>query len=275
MGLARAARQIYRLWRIPASGASRRLMWQLAANRYHYPGLSKLARMFGLRESEELAAVELWVHGRRIRVHFDPCDVGDVASIFENFIELPVPEKHLRNIRYAACFGGHIGTFALALLARNPDCKLTVFEPSSRNRTLLAQNLKENGFDAVIRPEAIWTSSGHVQFTKTVSNAGRVVSTRERDEQEVTTVASVDVKMLDDVFLRQLDFIEMDIEGAEWEVLPPLLSRVRPGCRIYFEAHDCEMHGRRLHAIETIRPCRSFSLGKVGNHELRCLTVLK
>ncbi|MGC8740335.1 MAG: FkbM family methyltransferase [Candidatus Sumerlaeaceae bacterium] len=275
MGLWRAFRQISGLFTVPADGLARRVLWQLACIRYRYPGLRLLSVFLGKPGPARDVVVGLRVKGRLLRLQFDPSDSGDVASVFENFIELPLPEKYMQNIHRAVCLGGHIGTFALALLARNPDCRVVIFEPNARNRDFLLRNLQLNGFRAEVRPEAVWIKAGKVRFLTRESNAGKILTAESDSDENAITVEAVDVRQLDDKLLSQVQFVEMDIEGAEWEILPLLLPKLSPGCIVYFEAHHVDQHWHELVTLRNTHPCQSWSLGRIGSHELRVIRILK
>ncbi|MCX7626099.1 MAG: FkbM family methyltransferase [Candidatus Sumerlaeaceae bacterium] len=248
-------------------------MWSLAQRRYRYPGARLCLPCSRPATLTSPCDVELMIGGRLIRLTFDPSDQGDVASLFENFIELEIAEHFLKSIKHAVCFGAHIGTFVLALLARNPGCQIVALEPNPRNFQLLQQNLAQNGFQANLLPYAFGAFCGESWFTCDVSNDGHLITSPDAKATNLMRVETVNVDFFAQEFFRNLEFVEMDIEGAEWLVLPHLLDRLSSGCRVFFEAHNIASHQRQLDAILSSRRTTFCQEKRVGPHGLVFLVL--
>lgn len=271
MPFRQAIAKLIRLAVQPADWPSRFLVWRLAAARYRYPFFPSFDRILS-RAPSCLTQIRLEIAGRTIALYLDPSDTGDVASLFENFFELPFPPTAFDHIERAVCLGAHIGTFVLVLLAHRPACKVVALEPNPRNYRLLRRNVEINEFDVDIRRAAAWTESGTVTLALGASNAGRVVSEPGVNEPATVTVPALDLCDLGLDWLRQLDFVQIDIEGAEIPVLARILPFLKRGCRIYLELHHSEIHGSELERL--VRPrCDVMSLAKIGPHELLMLEV--
>jgi hypothetical protein len=91
--------------------------------------------------------------------------------------------------------------------------------------------------------------------------------------QEFANVPVVGITSLSVDVINQIDFVEMDIEATEWEVLPELLLRLRKGSSVYFEAHNVAEHQAMLTKILEARPTDVHFIRKIGAHALVLLTV--
>jgi hypothetical protein len=91
--------------------------------------------------------------------------------------------------------------------------------------------------------------------------------------QEIASVPVVGIASPSLNVINQIDFVEMHIEGTEWEVLPELLPRLRKGCSVYFEAHNVAEHQAMLTKILEARPTDVHFIRKIGAHALVLLTV--
>jgi FkbM family methyltransferase len=132
--------------------------------------------------------------------------------------------------------GANIGYFTL-LFARlvGPTGHVYAFEPEPRNFDLLQRNVARNRYANVTAvPKAVSRASGRQQLYKSPDNLGdhRLAhGPADRDSIDVTVVA------LDEFFAgdRRVDFIKLDIQGAEYGALQgarALLARSNPLCLI-------------------------------------------
>ena len=128
-----------------------------------------------------------------------------------------VPGVDLAGCRSVLDIGGNVGLFALYVAAQAPDVYIHCFEPDPTNFEILEGNLTVNRVPAKAYRAAISTTSGtghlHAQgnsFEYSLGTAGP------------STIA-VDCIAWDRVFsltgVERFDFVKMDIEGHEREVL--------------------------------------------------------
>jgi FkbM family methyltransferase len=125
--------------------------------------------------------------------------------------------------------GAHVGLFSL-IAAQHAEC-VVALEPDPINRDVLALNRRLNRSDRiVIEPAALWSQDGEMPFrTSWHSTGGRVGSDGE---------LRVRTRSLDSLIAEHgdVDLLKLDIEGAEFEVLPAA-RQLRRVARIVAELH--------------------------------------
>lgn len=219
----------------------------LFCQRYHYPGFSILGK--ALRAIFRPRLMRLALRSRRpFQIILRPAETGDVASFFENFIEQDIRDIGLAAPRLAVDAGAHIGCFSLALHDLFPDARIIALEPEQSNFKLLQQNWKLNGIGGETLPVALWKETAVVQFSRNETNDGRISTGGGKDASTETVPA----RSLQDILggrLGEIGLLKMDIEGAEWDLLPDLLPILPDNCRIYLELHNSESRLPEFHAL--------------------------
>jgi len=161
-------------------------------------------------------------------------------------------EPHLSRVfhRYVAPgmrvadIGANVGYYTmLAAKLVQENGLVFAFEPNSENCRLLLLSVSENSFGNVrIFPLALAEAEGYAHFSSHLGSNGGFM-------QEAAALASghgsiVPVARLDSLLTPPLDFLKMDVEGAEYRVLrgaQKLISAARP---IITSEFSCEMIGR-------------------------------
>jgi FkbM family methyltransferase len=110
--------------------------------------------------------------------------------------------------------GGNVGLFGAYVIARWPESVLTSLEPDPTNLPLLYKCVEANGAHArwIVVPRFAAPRVGIVAFA-----GGRFADSAMAIGNELVThhVAAVDVFDL----LADSDFVKIDIEGGEWEII--------------------------------------------------------
>jgi len=107
--------------------------------------------------------------------------------------------------------GANIGMSILRFRQRHPGCHITAFEPDAGIAALCERNLQANGItDVDLRVAALGIASGTAMFSADQGSGGRV--TQEGDRV-------VTVETLSSHLDQMADFVKLNIEGGECEVL--------------------------------------------------------
>ena len=115
--------------------------------------------------------------------------------------------------------GAHLGTFSRIALQRGARLVVAV-EPDPVNAACFQRTFEEEIAKGRVRlvQAAAWHSSGSLQFeVGNASQTGRVAGAESRSTVTVRAVTLDD--MMDELKLDRVDFIKMDIEGAERHAL--------------------------------------------------------
>jgi FkbM family methyltransferase len=129
--------------------------------------------------------------------------------------------------------GANIGYTALHYKRRYPSARIISFEPDPEFLPLLQVNLQRNGAsDVQVVPAAAWIRDGEALWVMEGKDGSRLADAP--SGQRTTTVRTVDLR----TFLADpVDLLKLDIEGAEFEVVPhlrPVLHRVQ---NVVIECH--------------------------------------
>ena len=131
--------------------------------------------------------------------------------------------------------GANIGAFSLFSARRAPNATIHALEPFPSTRARLAQTLDQNGLNSRVKVyEIALADPGSGGASRHMSNEGPSQSrgtTAEAVAGSVAVRVSTLEQFLDDAGIPQADFLKMDIEGAEHEVLhstsPAVMRRFR------------------------------------------------
>ncbi len=118
--------------------------------------------------------------------------------------------------------GGNIGFATLFFKSMFPKARITTIEPSPASFEVLERNLKANGMtDVDARRLAVSGKRGTLDFyiDPAQPTSARSSTKRERGGQQLLQVEAVPLSELID---EPIDYLKLDIEGAEMEVIPEL-----------------------------------------------------
>ena len=169
---------------------------------------------------------EIQFHGRSLRFHRSLWWVNETQYNFEEEI-LPYFAAIQRPVDEIKCIvdaGAATGLFAVAAAFEYPSADLRLFEPSRRQRILLARNFHLNEIHsprAQVFETALWNRPASLTF-RTVGAMSAIEATSHLAGQ-LTFNERVQAMTLDDWCEHhaptRLDLLKMDIEGAEAEAL--------------------------------------------------------
>jgi len=118
--------------------------------------------------------------------------------------------------------GAHVGVFSRRALASGAKLVVAV-EPSPKIVECLRRNLAEDiaAGRAIVYPKALWDSEGPLPFEVNDINTGQgsVVERAQNGAREILVPLTTVDRMMEELKLARVDFIKMDIEGAETRAL--------------------------------------------------------
>lgn len=149
----------------------------------------------------------------------------------EIFLE-GVYKQNLPENAYIIDCGAHIGLSVIYLKNICPTARIICFEPDEKNYNLLQKNILSHHLENVeAKKEAIWDENTSLHFIQD-GNMGSKIG-------ETTTSHSVTVKAtrLKDYLDKKVDFLKMDIEGAEYKVLTDISEKLENVNKMFIEYH--------------------------------------
>lgn len=129
--------------------------------------------------------------------------------------------------------GANIGLSVLYLKQQFPQATIVAFEPDPANFEYLQKNVAAYKLVNVeLRNEAIWTQEGSMSFVSDGTLGSKLGNTLSQGGQ-----VSVRTVRLKDYLSRPVDFLKMDIEGAEYEVLKDCADQLSMVTNLFIEYH--------------------------------------
>jgi FkbM family methyltransferase len=150
--------------------------------------------------------------GPRGPVAFSVPDHAALLMLWEMFVvgEYAIDPPHPP--RAIVDLGANIGASVLFLRRRFPDARIVAVEASPTLAALLRENTRDLTVD--VRPVAVAASAGAVTFYAAADSWAGSTTWDVGDPVQVPAVA------LDDLLDDDVDMIKIDVEGAEFDIMP-------------------------------------------------------
>ncbi|MBU0620445.1 MAG: FkbM family methyltransferase [Gammaproteobacteria bacterium] len=141
--------------------------------------------------------------------------------------------------------GANIGLGILYFKSLYPDAKIHAFEPDPGAYEKLVANMNANGLEDVhTYNEAVWIEDGELVFETDGSWGGHIADDAGGQGVKVKT------RLLDGLLNEHVDFLKIDIEGAESEVIMRSKELIAKNVeRMFFEWHSLSGEQQRLGEI--------------------------
>lgn len=150
--------------------------------------------------------------------------------------------------------GGYIGLSALFFKLHYPQSKIIVFEPDSKNFQLAKENIESWKFnDIELYEKAVWTNNDYIEFYESNSMASSV-----RPLATGGKLVKIPAIRLKDFLNQKVDFLKIDIEGAEYEVLLDIKDELKNIEKIFVEYHGYYNEMHKLNSILNILTEQNF-----------------
>lgn len=141
--------------------------------------------------------------------------------------------------------GAHVGMASIYLGLRYQKARITAFEADPRVAAIAKTNLKSFGLHAVeVIAAAVTDREGVATFSATGDLAGRIPAPHDAPDAKAIVVPAV---RLASYLEEPIDFLKIDIEGAEHAVLPSIADQLRNVRRMFVEYHGFAAESQDLH----------------------------
>lgn len=232
-----------------SSGISHRIK-ALFNNRYQKVGLSWI----DVKKLKHLSS------GKERKINFFNGVIHYVSpqELFHGIDEIFISDiygQSLRKDAYIIDCGANIGMSVIYLKAHAPNAVIEAFEPDEKNFYLLAKNIKSYNLNNVrLHKAAVWKENTILNFASDGSMSSKI---DDRSESESST--KVQAVRLKEFLVKPIDFLKIDIEGAEYAVLLDIAESLSFVSAMFVEYHGTYNQNNELLQIFQIINKAGFS----------------
>jgi FkbM family methyltransferase len=208
---------------------------------------------------------------RKVSVHGWDLVVPDAASFLSTYRELFVngiysfesadPAPRILDL------GANIGLSVLFFKRQHPAARIVAFEADPEIFSYLERNVRANGLqDVELINAAAWVADTTLRFLPDGADGGRVAGPGQGGAQ-ATEVKAVNLS----AFLngRSFDFLKMDVEGAENQLLPAIRHHLRAVPRLFVEYHSRVGEKQELAGLLSLLSAEGFRVHLHSPHPSR------
>lgn len=129
--------------------------------------------------------------------------------------------------------GSNIGLSIIYFKRMYPESEIIAFEPDNDIFNISKYNLSQFDInDVKLYQKAVWTNEEPLVFAKTGSLGGHIVRDKAENTIEIETVR------LKDFLYQKIDFLKIDIEGPEYDILKDCGELLKNVENIFVEYHS-------------------------------------
>ncbi len=182
------------------------------------------------------------VFDKPFKFHHGPSFAESYHELFETDIYRFNPSESSRTI--LDC-GANMGLSVLYFSLNYPDHHIIAFEPDPEIFSILEENVNTFGLrNVTLHQKAVWTKTETLKFYTDGGMGGRIGN--EYAHQEPKTIEAVPLL---DFLTEDVDFLKIDIEGAEDIVLKYCGKSLQNANHIFFEYHNNVNSKQTLHEL--------------------------
>ncbi|SCX92144.1 methyltransferase, FkbM family [Nonlabens sp. Hel1_33_55] len=151
--------------------------------------------------------------------------------------------------------GANVGLATIYFKNLHPKSRVVAFEPDSKIFEILKSNIDAFNYDDVhLYNIGLLDYDGDISFSQEGADAGTVVL----NENQVGSISTIKVGTLGPFLKKTVDFLKLDIEGAETKVLVDIKDSLENVKRIFIEYHSFVDKDQTLYSILEILYSNGF-----------------
>lgn len=182
----------------------------------------------------------------------------ELMNVLEEIFEEQLYKQELPENAYILDCGANIGMSLIYLKQLCPSAEIVAFEPDETNLKLLQKNINSYGLDKIsLQAAAVWKSDGFLNFFSEGTMSSKIIDGSGNGGESVIQVKSVRLKQW---LNRPVDFLKLDIEGAEFEVLVDIAEDLKCVRHLFVEYHGLMNQTEKLTSILQIIEKAGFQL---------------
>lgn len=154
-------------------------------------------------------------------------------SLNELFIDEVYKFESLKKNPFIIDCGSNIGLSIIYFKRLYPDAKIIGFEPDNDICAMAKHNLSQFGItDVNLQQKAVWINNEPLIFAKLGSLSGHFV------EEEAENTIMIETVRLKDYLQIPVDFLKIDIEGPEFDIIKDCKDDLKNVENIFVEYHS-------------------------------------
>ena len=194
-------------------------------------------------------------HSRKVNgleIHFTDAQEF-LHALKEIFVEQCYHQNLPSNALIIDC-GSNIGLSVMYLKKIAPDARIIAFEPDEANYEILQKNIESNQLNQVeVHKAAVWTENTELSFLVTGSMGSTIATNSDKNTVKVKALR------LKDFLQQKVDFLKIDIEGAEYQVIKDISEDLKNVNSMFLEYHGTYSQNQELLEILNIIHKNGFS----------------
>jgi FkbM family methyltransferase len=181
------------------------------------------------------------MHGRRLAIADSASFVSMYQEIFKKEIYAFAADSDSPRIIDA---GANIGLATIYFKQRYPAATVVAFEPDPRIAGILRKNIESFGLSGIeVVERGLWSAEGSLSFISDGADGGRVEASAHAGAY------SIPVTRLRPYLDARVDFLKIDIEGSEGEVLADVADLLKNVKNLFVEFHSFASRPQDLEGI--------------------------
>jgi FkbM family methyltransferase len=183
--------------------------------------------------------------GKKFLYHDNLSFLNTYEEIFEKEIYKFNASKSKKTI--LDC-GANMGLSVLFFARNYPDHTILAFEPDENIFRILTENVKTYDLKNVkLFKQAVWNKNETLEFYTDFGMGGRI-----NDSYQDQVPQKIDAVRLKDFITNDIDFLKVDIEGAEYTVITDCRDVLGKVNNIFLEYHSHHQEPQQFHELLSI-----------------------
>ncbi len=216
---------------------------------------------------------------RQIKLNIGNITYTSGQDLFHSLQELFEERIYMQSLKencYIIDCGSNIGLSIVYFKSICPSAEIDAFEPDQFNFQLMTKNIELNNLPKVrLHNKAIWIQNTTLNFINEASLGSRIGS---NEKSNITS--QVQAVRLKELLIRKVDFLKIDIEGAEFEVLLDIKDQLHWVDKMFLEYHGKFEQNNQLLEILTILKSSGFNFyikeaGVVYKHPFNIISRIR
>lgn len=168
------------------------------------------------------------------------------SAVLKKYLNAAVMNlNHPPDTPYVIDCGANIGLSLIYSGGMFRNAAIVAYEPDPAIYACLKNNMQSFGFGNVkLHEAAVWDENTEVDFQVEGAYSGRIPM-----PGDVGNIIKVQAKRLRDFLDRKVDFLKIDIEGAECLVIQDCRDSLNNVMNIFIEYHSHEKEPQKLHEL--------------------------